>query len=311
MSTPFARFATLFVLGASIALVAPSLACADGIVKVSPEAREFRIGDIRVAALRDSRFEFANDGRTFGLGIPPERVADTLRAGGATGALYLEVDALLVRTGDRVVVIDTGLGKRFDGALVRSLALVGVLPAQVTDVLITHAHGDHIGGLAAADGTLTFPNATVRMSKDEWAWASAHPDANHPDAVAIVAAITPKVRAFAPGEELAPGVRSVNLAGHTPGHAGYEIASKGKRLLAFGDTAHHYVISLAHPEWPVAFDADAAAAGRTRAATLARLAKSGELVWSAHYPFPGVGRVVKSGGGYAWRATVTATAAAP
>lgn len=304
MSTSFVRSVALSMLGGLLAVFIPARAYADGIVKVSPEAREFRIGDVRVAALRDSRFEFANDGKTFGLGISPERVAETLRVGGATGALYLEVDALLVRTGDRVVVIDTGLGKRFDGALVRSLALAGVEPQQVTDVLITHAHGDHIGGLASADGTLTFPNATVRMSKAEWAWSSAHPDANHPDAVAIVAAIMPKVRPFAAGEELAPGVRSVGLAGHTPGHVGYEIASRGQRLLAFGDTAHHYVISLAHPEWPVAFDGDAAAAGRTRAETLARLAKSRELVWSAHYPFPGVGRIVKSGSGYAWRASV-------
>lgn len=288
----------------ALALTFAPAARADGVVQVAAEAAEFRVGALRVATLRDTRFDFANDGKTFGLGIDPTHVAETLRAAGAADALHLEVNALLVRSGDRVIVIDTGLGRRFDGSLVRSLALAGVSALQVTDVLVTHAHGDHFGGLASADGTLTFPNATVRMSSAEWDWARAHPDAYHPDSKAIVAAIAPQVRTFTAGDELAPGVRAVDLSGHTPGHSGFELSSNGERLLAIGDTAHHSVISLAHPEWRVAFDEDAAAAGARRRNTLADLATSGVPVWSAHYPFPGVGRVVKQRGGYAWRAGV-------
>ena len=130
------------------------------------------------------------------------------------------------------------------GALPRSLALAGVDPAAVTDVLITHSHGDHVGGLVTADGGLAFPNATIRLSAPEWAWMQSKP-AN----AVLVAAITPKVRTFAPGDAVAPGIRSVALAAHTPGHVGYRIESEGQRLIDIGDIAHSAVVSLERPAW--------------------------------------------------------------
>ena len=92
------------------------------------------------------------------------------------------------------------------------------------------------------------------------------------------------------------------LGGHTPGHVGYEIVSNGARLLDIGDSAHSSIVSLARPEWTMGFDNDPVAGKSSRRDTLAMLAKTHELVFAPHFPFPGVGRIEASGEGYAWKA---------
>jgi glyoxylase-like metal-dependent hydrolase (beta-lactamase superfamily II) len=152
-----------------------------------------------------------------------------------------------------------------------------------------------VGGLASADGKLAFPRAAIRMSSAEWAWMK-----SQPDAAALVKAIDGHVHTFMPGASIAPGVTSVTLNGHTPGHVGYEISSGTQSLLDIGDMAHSSVISLKKPEWGVQFDNDTATAKATRKATFARLAKSHEWVFAPHFPYPGVGRVVADGDAYTW-----------
>jgi glyoxylase-like metal-dependent hydrolase (beta-lactamase superfamily II) len=205
------------------------------------------------------------------------------------------VNALLVRAGKRVILIDSGLGPAVHGALMASLGEAGVAPDEVTDVLITHSHFDHVGGLAGADGKLAFPKAVIRMSTAEWAWMK-----SQPNAAALVKVIDGHVQTFTPGAPIAPGVTSVALNGHTPGHMGYEITSGKQSLLDIGDMAHSWVISLKKPEWTMQFDNDKATAMATRKATFARLAKSHELVFAPHFPYPGVGRVVADGDAYTW-----------
>jgi glyoxylase-like metal-dependent hydrolase (beta-lactamase superfamily II) len=98
----------------------------------------------------------------------------------------------------------------------------------------------------------------------------------------------------------APGVTSVALNGHTPGHVGYEITSGKQSLLDIGDMAHSSVISLKKPEWTVQFDDNKTTAMATRNAMFARLAKSHELVFAPHFPYPGIGHVVADGDAYTW-----------
>ncbi|CAN5389282.1 MBL fold metallo-hydrolase [soil metagenome] len=268
-------------------------------VPASAGVHPFKIGALDAIALLDGANTLPNDNQTIGVGQTPEAVAALLSAAGQpTDTLELQFHPLLIKDGDRTVLIDAGAGAQFGdkaGKLIGNLAAAGIDPAAITDVLVSHSHPDHIGGLVTATGALTFPNATIRMSEAEWTFLKANTEM-----AALVATITPKVQAFAPGATVAPGITAISLAGHTPGHTLYEITSGTDRLLYAGDTAHHFVVSLAHPEWPMAYDGDKAEGATQRETELAALAASGEAVYFFHFPFPGVGHVRKAAEGYVW-----------
>ncbi|WP_231472336.1 MBL fold metallo-hydrolase [Pseudoxanthomonas suwonensis] len=275
----------------------------------SDTVHAFAIGSLQATALRDGTLSVPNDNAVFGVGRTPEEVAEVLAAAGQpTDVLHLGVQPLLVRTGDRVLLFDTGAGRNMgDGAgkLGESLAAAGVAPGEVTDIFISHAHGDHVGGLVDAQGALAFPNATVRMTAQEWDDLRTRGTAEGADPVqaALVAAITPKVETFAAGAELVPGVvQAVEATGHTVGHAAYRITSGSDSLLYVGDSMHHHVISVQRPEWTIAFDRDADAGRERRQALLGQLADSGERVYAVHFPFPGLGHIERQGDGLVWAA---------
>lgn len=258
-------------------------------------AKSFKVGKLELVSLHDMQFVLPNDAKVFGIDAGAEAVAAVLKEAGApTDTITLSVDALLVRDGSRLVLIDTGMGPKA-GKLIASLKYAGVTPDQITDVLISHGHGDHIGGLINADGTPAFQNAKVRMTAAEWEAIKSGGQAD-----AIVAAVTPQVETFAPGAQISPSIKSVEVKGHTPGHTAYEITSGKKTLLAIGDSAHSSIISLARPEWFIAFDGDKPTARDSRKELLSELAKSGQLIFSPHFPYPGVGTVKAKGDGFAW-----------
>jgi len=276
----------------------PCVADDFGAMEPAPAAQSFRLGTLALVAVRDSQFVAHNDARIFGADASIEAVAEVLRAAGLPDdRISVSVDALVVRTAGRIVLIDTGNGPKAHGVLPASLGLAGIAPSQVTDVLITHSHGDHVGGLVDATGKAAFPNATVRMSVNEWAWLRGKPDSGD-----LVNAIKAHVRTFTPGGRVAPGITSVPLDGHTPGHVGYEIASGSERLLDIGDLAHSSVISLQKPEWAMGFDSDRTLTKVTRRSTLAKLAEQREWTFAPHFPFPGVGHVVVDGEAFTWAA---------
>jgi len=282
----------LFAAWLATAAAIPSMAAP---APVTPAAKAFQVGAVRLHALRDELNVVPNDGSVFGTDVGPAAVGAALRKAGVSDkSLPLGVDALLVGLPNRLVLIDTGLGPKVGGVLLQSLRLAGARPGQIKDVLITHSHPDHIGGLVTADGRLAFPNATIRMSNAEWRWLSAQGGP-------LVATIRPKVKTFKPGAEVVPSIRAIALPGHTPGHVGYEITSRGQRLLDIGDSAHSAVISLADPDWTIGYDTDAKQGRANRVALLARLAASKERIFAPHFPFPGVGTIARAGKGYAWR----------
>lgn len=291
----------LMTITKSLLLATAALALsarAAGPTAVPPAAHWFKLGQLQLAALHDAAFIAPNDGTIMGADVGRDVVAKTLaKYGLPTDSIALSVNALLVRMPGHMVLIDTGLGPKAQGGALASLAKARVAPAAVTDVLITHSHGDHVGGLLDANGAPAFPNATVRMAAEEWAWMQASPDAG---TKALVAAIAPQVKTFKRGGQILPGITTIAVEGHTPGHTAYEIKSGGARLLDIGDTAHSAVLSLEHPEWAMGFDSDKAVGRASREATLARLAKSHELVFSPHFPFPGLGHVVTKAKAFAW-----------
>ena len=221
------------------------------------------------------------------------------------------VNAYLVNTGTKLVLIDTGTGTFFGpalGGLVVNLKAAGYQPEQVDEVYITHMHADHLGGLVDGDKA-AFPNAVVRVDKhdaDFWlapANAEKAPKELKDFFKMASAALQPYIAAgrFKPFDgdtPLVDGVRAVAARGHTPGHSVYVVESKGQALVLWGDLMHVAAVQFPHPEVTIQFDNDPTAAAQQRRKAYAEAAKRGWLVGSAHLPFPGLGRLRAEGKGY-------------
>jgi glyoxylase-like metal-dependent hydrolase (beta-lactamase superfamily II) len=279
----------------------------------SPSAenvKRFSIGTLSAFALHDGSLDFANDGKTFALGHKPEDVAALLTANGLPAdKLALSIQPLLVKAGDRVLLFDTGTGGAFgpgSGKVQEAFAAAGIDPASVTDIFISHAHGDHVGGLVSADGKPAFPNATIHLSAPELVYLkSLTPDTaatvGIPQLAPLLAAVEAKAEGFAPGSQIVPAlVKAVEIKGHTPGHSGYLITSGESSLLYIGDAAHHSIVSVQEPDWPIGFDGDAATAKASRAALLADIAAKRQRIYAVHFPFPGIGTIERKGDGFVW-----------
>jgi glyoxylase-like metal-dependent hydrolase (beta-lactamase superfamily II) len=270
----------------------------------------FKIGSYSAVALQDGAIQEPNDGKSFVVGQSTAEVAKTLESGGAPGDHFeFSIQPLLVHAGSHVLLFDTGAGSNFGeiaGKLPGSMAAAAENPASVTDIFISHAHGDHVGGLVTPAGTLAFPNATIHMSAPEWTWLSGMSAENAKNVgisqvTALVAAIRTKVAPFEPGADLLPGiVKAVEIKGHTPGHSAYRIGSDPNTLLVIGDALHSYVVSIRKPSWKIAFDTDPQTSAASRTALVAKAAATGQRLYAEHFPFPGVGQIVKRQNGYAW-----------
>ena len=264
-----------------------------------PDVHTFTIGEFQAAAVRDGGGEFPNDNSTLAVNKTKAEVDTLLTANGLpTDQLSLSIQSLIVRTADKVLLFDTGAAATmgdFGGKLPVSLVAAGVDPASVTDIFISHDHGDHVGGLINAEGALAYPNAAVHISAPQWAAMQ-----GNAQLAPIVAAVTPKVNAFTPGADLAPGVKAIDIQGHTPGHSGYLITSGDASVAFLGDMAHHSVISVQRPDWTIAFDGDAPTAQASRKKFLEDWAASGQRIFAPHFPYPGVGKVEKQGDAVVW-----------
>jgi glyoxylase-like metal-dependent hydrolase (beta-lactamase superfamily II) len=205
-------------------LCGPALALEPGMVAAAPGAWSFRLGALKLWALRDAGYVTPNDGGDFGTKAGAPAVGALLAAAGLpTDRITLNISALVIRTPGaggvgRVILLDSGVGAARHGALARSLAMARVSPGEITDILITHSHFDHVGGLVGADGRPAFPKAVIHISAREWAWMQQDAESK-----ALAPAIAAQVRTFEPGSEVLPGITPIALYGHTPGHVGYEI----------------------------------------------------------------------------------------
>jgi glyoxylase-like metal-dependent hydrolase (beta-lactamase superfamily II) len=222
----------------------------------------------------------------------------------------------LVNTGSKLVLIDTGAGGHWGGPmlgkLVQNLKASGYKPEQVDLVLLTHLHADHVGGIYK-NGKRVFPNATVMMKKaDSDFWLSKEIAAKVPEDAKIFFTVAQDAAApyIAAGKwkpyegmgEVVSGIAPHAINGHTPGHTGYMISSKGQSLLVWGDVAHVAAVQMPHPEIGIVFDSDGATAIKTREDLLVKLAADKTMIAAAHMPFPGLGRIRKAdaGVGYDW-----------
>lgn len=229
-------------------------------------------------------------------------------------AIHTPVNAWLVNTGAKLVLVDAGGGGGFAptlGKLPTSLKGAGVDPAAVDMIVITHMHPDHIPGIVTADGKPAFPNAIVHVNGDEYGfWTSDEIRAKAPEQFQgffdmAKAAIKPyadagKVQMTKDGSEIAPGVTSAAAPGHTVGHSMLRVSSGDSELLIWGDIVHCAALQFAEPERSIAFDADPALAIANRKKVMDMVATDRVLFGGSHLPFPGLGRAVKAASGYTY-----------
>jgi glyoxylase-like metal-dependent hydrolase (beta-lactamase superfamily II) len=206
-----------------------------------------------------------------------------------------EVNTFLIRGPDRTVLVDTGFGT----TLFESMNALGISPARIDAVLLTHMHGDHIGGLQR-DGKALFPNAKVYLAQQERDyWTSSNINRGAIDALAPY-----RVETFLPGElgpvlnELLPGIIPIAAFGHTPGHTVFQLESEGQRLLIWGDLMHVQGIQFPLPETSVSYDTDPAAAAAIRRKLLEYAAANNIPVAGMHLVYPAIGTVRAQGGGF-------------
>jgi glyoxylase-like metal-dependent hydrolase (beta-lactamase superfamily II) len=224
------------------------------------------------------------------------------------------VNAYLIHTGNRLVLVDAGTAKAFGptlGFVLANIKAAGYDPAQVDTVLLTHLHPDHANGLLTPEGAPAFPNAQVWADKAEAAfWLDEATAAKAPKDKQVFfkmaqAAVAPykaagKFATFSGQADLPAGIAAVATRGHTPGHTSYLFSSQGQSLLVLGDLVHSHAAQFAHPEIAIEFDSDKAAAVRTRKTVFAEAARDRLWVAGAHLPFPGIGHVRAEGKAFAW-----------
>ena len=226
-----------------------------------------------------------------------------------TQSAPLQQNTLVLNTGERIIIFDNGMGisKLFGdttGKLLITLKQAGIDPKDVDALVMTHAHIDHCGGIAAADGTLNFPNARLYITESDYDYWTDEQK------------VGPKLKAFydqtkhnlvpnkeritwvKDGQEILPGIHAILAPGHTVGHTMYMINIGNDQLCYIGDLTHHPVLLLEKPLTEFAYDTDPKQSAQTRVKMLNMLAANKTMILAYHFPWPGLGHVAKDGEGF-------------
>jgi glyoxylase-like metal-dependent hydrolase (beta-lactamase superfamily II) len=276
-----------------------------------PDHYTFRIGDVVVTSLSDGTVP--QDLHLLLHNTTNAKTDALLADDFLTNPVEASINAFLLADAGHLVLVDTGSGDFFGpgygGKLLESLASAHVRPDQITDVLLTHAHDDHMGGLVH-DGKLAFPNAIVHVSSPDLTFfldranaTRAHYAMSYFDQA--FTALKPeqeagKIVAFQSGEQVVPNLQAVIHPGHTPGSTFFILSSRRESLTFIGDIIHVAAVQAPDPEITIAYDVDPNRAAAVRASACAEFAKDRTLIAVPHLPFPGVGHLRKKGTGFEW-----------
>jgi len=294
------------------ALYAPAFAKAPLLNTPAPGFSRFKIGAIEATVVSDGPLELGAPSADIFKGVTKEEFGKALTDNFLpTETMRLEQNALLINTGDKLVLIDTGTGfqKSFgphSGKLIANLKAAGIDPNDIDAVALTHAHPDHCWGLVAEDGAKIFPNAQVYVSQEDFDFWTDVSKAGANDMIKSfiegtrkrLLPIRERIEFFKDGQEFVPGIQAISAPGHTVGHTVFMITSQGKQLCNTGDLAHHHVISLEKPRVEFAFDTDGKQGAASRIKIFGMLAAQRIPIVSYHFPWPGAGYLGKQGDGF-------------
>lgn len=274
-----------------------------------PETHRFQLGGFEVVVIKDGTRVSEKPGETFGTNQSPETVSALLEKNFLPTDKFVNgFSPVLINTGSDVILFDTGMGEQGHangmGRLSEGMMAAGYSPEDVTIVVLTHMHGDHIGGLMEK-GKPAFAKARYiagQREYDFWTNAARAGTPAEGGQKAVLANVKPLAEKITflgdQGGDVVSGIRGEAAFGHSPGHMIFHVESKGKRLLLTADTANHFVLSLQRPDWEVKFDMDKAQAAATRKRVFDMAATDKVAFLGYHMPFPSVGYVETLDTGY-------------
>ncbi|WP_375459045.1 MBL fold metallo-hydrolase [uncultured Enterovirga sp.] len=275
----------------------------------------YRVGEFQVTVVTDGVNTYPIP-EGFVTNVPRNEVGAALAAAYLDGEkISVPYSPIVVNTGSRLVVFDTGTGeanfaasKGAGGQFHRNLQASGLKQADVDTVVISHFHGDHVNGLLTADGKPAFPNAEILVPRAEWAFwmddgemsraSKGRMEGLFRNNRRVFDALGRKVTPYEWDREVVPGITAVGTPGHSPGHTSYVIASGGAKVFVQSDVTNVPVLFARNPGWHLSFDQDPVMAEATRRRVYDMLSAERMKVQGFHYPFPALAHVEKSGNGY-------------